>query len=371
MLRFCIATFLSLAVGMAGLLGFAYWHFQGNENSTFLRDRVLAAIGEAAGPGASIALEKAALGFDGSEPVFSLSGLTVQEQGAGLSVEIGRLELGLTAGSLVRLTPDPTRLSLKSLQIVLPSGQDKRDAVVLIQNALGSIAGMTQMIANVPNLALVEAPEIAIARRNPDGSQSQIGNVMSLRIRREGETIRLELDRAQPGRAEHPGTSPLGLNLTLSPVAGDNKKSLAVRSEGNAVAALASMFGYPLKVIDPNLRLNAELDAGVRDGQKSGPVMARIALGGGVLDLTPYGVPALTIDEVSLTLAGEPGSTNIDIPRFVFRSLETHIEASGSLNIEGEFKRLQLRSQNAIAKPLKPGSAPISFEDVALEASIA
>ncbi|MGL5446548.1 MAG: AsmA-like C-terminal region-containing protein, partial [Rhabdaerophilum sp.] len=46
-------------------------------------------------------------------------------------------------------------------------------------------------------------------------------------------------------------------------------------------------------------------------------------------------------------------------------------EASGSLNIEGEFKRLQLRSQNAIAKPLKPGSAPISFEDVALEASIA
>lgn len=373
LLRYSAITFLLMSAVMAGLLGFAYWHFQGNENSAFLRDRVLSAIGAAAGPGATIALDKAALGFDGSEPVFSLSGLSVQEQGAGLSVEIGRLELGLTPGSFVRLTPDPTRLTLKSLQIVLPAEQDKRDAVMLIQNALGSIAGMTQMIANVPNLTSVEVPEFAILRRKPDGSQSQIGDVMALRIRRERETIRMELDRAQPAGStprDSVRASPLGLNLTLTPVAGD-KKALSIRSEGNALAALLAMIGYPLKAIDPNLRLDAELDAGIRNGQKSGPVMARVTMGGGVLDLTPYDVPALTIDEVSLTLSGEPGSMTIGIPRFVFRSLETQIEASGSLNIEGETKRLQMRSVNAIAKPLKPGDAPVSFEDIALEASIA
>jgi hypothetical protein len=372
-LRYAAAAFLVLSISMAGLLGFAYWHFQGNENSAFLRDRVLSAIGSAAGPGATIALDKAALGFEGREPVFSLSGLSVQEQGAGVSVEIGRLELGLTPGSFVRLAPDPTRLTLRSLQIVLPAEQEKRDAVMLIQNALGSIAGMTEMIANVPNLASVDVPEFAISRRKPDGSQSQIGDVMALRIHRERETIRMELDRAQPagaGQRDPSRASPLGLNLTLTPVAGD-KKALSIRSEGNAVAALLAMIGYPLRVIDPNFRLDAELDAGIRGGQKSGPVMARITMGGGVLDLTPYDVPALAIDEVSLTLSGEPGSRTIDIPRLVFRSLETHVEASGSLNIEGEFKRLQLRSKNAIAKPLKPGSAPIPFEDIALEASIA
>lgn len=372
-LRFCIAAFLVLSVGMAGLLGAAYWHFQGNDNSAFLRDRVLAAIGEAAGPGASIALDKAALGFEGSEPVFSLSGLSVQEAGAGLSVEIGRIELGMTAGSFIRLTPDPTRLTLKSLQIVLPADQEKRDAVMLIQNALGSIAGMTQMIANVPNLVSIEAPEIAIARRNADGSQRQVGDVMSLHIRREGEKIRIELDRSVPGQAGQSRAgraSPLGLNLTLTP-AGEGKKAIAIRSEGNAVAALLAMFGYPLKVIDPNLRLDAELDAGVRNGQKSGPVTARITMGGGILDLTHFDVPALTLDEISIALSGEPGSTNIAIPRFVFRSLETDIVATGSLNIEGEIKRLQLRSEKAVGKPLKPGDAPITFEDIALEASIA
>lgn len=372
-LRYAAATFLLLSMAMAGLLGFAYWHFQGNENSAFLRDRVLSAIGAAAGPGATIALDRAALGFDGREPVFSLSGLSVQEPGAGISVEIARLELGLTPGSFMRLTPDPTRLTLKSLQIVLPAEQEKRDAVMLIQNALGSIAGMTQMIANVPNLTSVDIPEFVIYRRKPDGSQSQVGDVMALRIQRERETIRMELDRAQPassGQREPGRASPLGLNLTLTPVAGD-KKALSIRSEGNAVAALLAMIGYPLKAIDPNFRLDAELDAGIRGGQKSGPVMARVTMGGGVLDLTPYDVPALAIDEVSLTLSGEPGSMTIDIPRFVFRSLETSIEASGALNIEGEFKRLQLRSKNAVAKPLSPGQAPISFESIALEASIA
>lgn len=369
-LRFFVATFLLLSLGMAGLLGFAYWHFQGNENSAFLRDRVLAAIGEAAGPTATIALDRAQLGFDGSEPVFSLSGLAVRDPGAGLSVEIGHLDLGLTPGSFVRLTPDPTRLTLKNLQIVLPVHQEGRDAVILIQQALGSIAGLTRMIANVPNLISVEAPDIAITRRNPDGSQSQVGEVLALQIRREGEHIRLELDRSRPTDARAGRASPLGLNLVLIPDE-TGRKALAIRSEGNAVAALLALVGYPLAVIDPNLKFDAELDAGISEGQKAGPVMARISLGGGVLDLTPYGIPPLVLDEVSLSLSGEAGSTEIGIPRFVFRSLETQVVANGMLHIEGQIKRLQLRAQNVIAKPLKPGGAPISFEDVRLEASLA
>ncbi|MCA3601887.1 MAG: hypothetical protein IOC58_13280, partial [Methylobacterium sp.] len=161
----------------------------------------------------------------------------------------------------------------------------------------------------------------------------------------------------------------LVLSLVKEP-ANDGHKRLKLRSEVGALGALADLLDWPLGFVDPALRLEAELDAGIGGGQTRGAVRARFAMGGGTLDFTPFGVPALRLDEFSIELVGETGSLQLKVPAFRFRSRETDIQAAGTLDIEGEFKRLRLVAPGAVAQPSKAGGTPVTFEEVVLEARI-
>ncbi len=169
-----------------------------------------------------------------------------------------------------------------------------------------------------------------------------------------------------------PITQPKALQLSLvKEPTSDGHTRLKLRSEVGALGALADLLDWPLAIIDPAIRLEAELDAGVGQGETRGPVRARFFVGGGVLDFTPYGVPALQLDELSIDLLGQTGSKQMEIPSFRFRSRETDLRASGTLDIEGEYKRIRLVAPKVIAKPNKDGAAPIPIEEVALEGRIA
>ncbi len=163
--KLCALTFVVLSVLMVSGLVFAYLHFRNNDNSDFLRERVLTAITNVAGRDAKIGLDRAGMAFTGIEPVFSLAGLKVESPEAGYSVAIGRLDLGLSSGSMFRLALDPTRLSVSEVDLVLPGPGAEQDAVERASAALASIAGLADLIASVPNLQAVDVPRVAVSRR--------------------------------------------------------------------------------------------------------------------------------------------------------------------------------------------------------------
>ncbi|MCU0819016.1 MAG: AsmA-like C-terminal region-containing protein [Beijerinckiaceae bacterium] len=368
-LRFCLLTFATLSVLMAAALGFAYLHFRNNENSDFLRERVLAAITDIAGRDATIVLDRAGMAFTGVEPVFSLAGLKVESQQAGYSVAIGQLDLGLSSGSMFRLSLDPTRLSVSEVDLVLPPPGPEQDAVERVSAALASIAGLADLVASVPNLLAVDVPRVSVSRRGEGGVAVPFGVPFSLDIRREAGEIRLQIARARAG-APLTQAKALQLSLVKEPAV-DGQKTLKLRSEVGALGALADLLDWPMAIVDPAIRLEAELDAGVGQGETRGPVRARLFVGGGVLDFTPYGVPALQLDELSIDLLGQTGSKQVEIPSFRFRSRETDIRASGTLDIEGDYKRIRLVAPKVVAKPNRDGGAPIAIEEVAMEGRIA
>lgn len=369
-LRLCFGAFAVASLVMIGLLGGAYLHFSNGQNSDFLRQRVLSAVAEIAGPNAVIALDHAGLSFESAEPLFSVANLDIRDPVSGLGVKVGQIDLAMTPGSLLRLAPDPTRLAISALDIELPASDQSKDAVQLIQSALGGIAGLARMIASVPHLQSVDIAGFSLARLTVNGGREAIGETIAMAARREEDQIRVELRRAQP--AGEPASAARPLALTVS-VKRDNQgdKAFSLRSDVGALGGLADLLGYPLSVIDPALRLEADLDAGVSAAGKQGPVTAEFRLGGGKLDFTPYGVPALVLDEFVLALSGEAGSTRILLPRLYIRSQQSALEASGSLDIEGVFKQLRLESRNPVIKPLQEGEAPISFDQVTLDARIA
>lgn len=367
-LRACVLGFAVLSLLMGGGLVFAYLHFRNNENSGFLRERVLAAITSVAGRDARIVLDRAGMALTGIDPVFSLSGLTVESPEAGYSVVIGQLDLGLSSGSMFRLALDPTRLSVSQVELVLPPPDSGIDAVERVGSMLASLAGLADLIASVPNLQSVDMPRVALARRGEGGLVVPFGIPFSVEIRRGEGEIRLQITRARSGA---PLTQAKALVLTLVKSPGENGQNrLKLRSEVGALGALADLLDWPLGVVDPGIRLEIEVDAGVGQGETRGPVRARFFMGGGTLDFSPHGVPPLELDEFSFDLVGEAGSKQVQIPAFRFRSRETDIRAAGSLDIEGEFKRLRLVAPQVVAKPNRAGGAPIGIEEMALEARI-
>lgn len=373
-LRVCLMTFLGLSVLIGLGLTFAYLHFRNNDNSDFLRERVLAAITNLAGPDARIVLDRAGMALTGIDPVFSLSGLTVESPKTGYAVAIGQLDLGLNSGSMFRLALDPTHLSVSQIDLVLPPPGVEQDAVERLASGLESIAGLAELIASVPNLEAVDVPRFSIARRTESGETVPVGVAFSMEIRRMGGEIRLQVARARPvgavGVAARPAPKALVLSLVNEPTA-DGHKRLKLRSQVGALGAFAELLGWPLGSVDPALQLEAELDAGIGGGQTRGPVRARFVVGGGMLDFSAYGVPNLPIDEFSFELVGETGSRQMRIPAFRFHSRETDIRGSGTLDIEGDLKRLRLTAPQAVIKPNKAGGMPVSFEEIALEARIA
>ncbi|MCZ8271177.1 MAG: hypothetical protein O9306_11580 [Beijerinckiaceae bacterium] len=372
-LRVFVLGFAIMSLLMVGGLFLAYFHFRNNENSDFLRERVLAAITDIAGQDARIVLDRAGMALTGIDPVFSLSGLKVDSPKAGYSVAIGQLDLDLSTSSMFRLAMDPKRLSVSQVDLVLPPPGGGPDVVERLAMGLESLAGLAELIAGVPNLESVDVPRFSIARRTEAGAPLPFGVPFSMEIRRQGDEIRLQIARARPvgaaGVTARPAPKALVLSLVKEP-AHDGHRRLKLRSEVGALGALADLLDWPLGFVDPALRLEAELDAGVGGGQTRGAVRARFAMGGGTLDFTPYGVPALRLDEFSIEFVGEAGSPRMNIPALRFRSRETDIKAAGTLDIEGEFKRLRLAAQGAVVKPNKAGGKPVTFEEVGLEARI-
>jgi hypothetical protein len=372
-LRFCGLGFAILSVLMLSFLGFAYWHFQSSENSDFLRERTLSAILEIAGPKAEISLDRAALNFEGTRSTFSLRQLAVREPQAGLSVSVGKVDVGMNSGSLLRMAPDPTSLAISDIDLVFPALEQKPDSIGLAQAVLGSLAGIAKTIAGVPNLGSVDAERVSLSRRDERGEVIRIGEPFTMRARRDGSDIRVEIARLQPKTASAAPAPELQRPLVLTVSVkrdGQGDKALQLRSEVGALGALAALFGLPLSVVDPKIRLEAELDAGIDAEGRQGPVSIRLSVGGGLIDFEPYGVPALVVDEFSFELQGEPGSSTVRIPQFVFRSLETQIRAAGTLDIDGDHKRLRLEAKDPVIKPLSSSEKPVSFQTVALEARI-
>ncbi|MCA3630180.1 MAG: hypothetical protein IOC35_07660, partial [Methylobacterium sp.] len=279
----------------------------------------------------------------------------------------------LSTSSMFRLAMDPKRLSGSQVDLVLPPAGGGQDVVERLATGLESIASLAGLMAGVPNLESVDVPRFSIARRTEAGTPLPFGVPFSMEIRRQGDEIRLQIARARPvgaaGVAARPAPKALVLSLVKEPER-DGHRRLKLRSEVGALGALADLLDWPLGFVDPALRLEAELDAGVGGGQTRGTVRARFAMGGGTLDFTPYGVPALRLDEFSIEFVGETGSPRMKIPALHFRSRETDIKAAGTLDIEGEFKRLRLAAQGAVVKPNKAGGKPITFEEVGLEARI-
>jgi hypothetical protein len=373
LVRVCGFGFAALSVLMLGLLGLGYWHFQSSENSDFLRERTLAAILDIAGPKAEISLDRASLNFAGTQSIFSLRQLFVREPQAGLSISVGTVDVSMNSGSLLRMAPDPTALSIADIDLVFPALDQKLDSIGIAQALLGSLSSVAKTIAGVPNLERVDAERVKLARSDAQGQPIRIGEPFSLRARREGEQIRVEiarlLSKIVPQEPKAEPVRPLVLMVSVKRD-GQGDKALAMRSEVGAIGALAALLGLPLSVVDPGLRFEAELDAGINADGRQGPVAIRFSLGGGLLDFEQYGVPALAIDEFSFALQGDPGTSTVRIPEFVFRSLETVIRGSGTLDIDRDQKRLRLEAQAPVIKPLSPTEKPVVFQSLALEASI-
>ncbi|CAN1557254.1 Domain of unknown function DUF3971 [Rhabdaerophilaceae bacterium] len=368
-LRICMGLFLVASLVMIGLLGAAYLHFSNGQNSDFLRQRVLGAVSEIFGPQAIVSLERAGLNFEGAEPLFSISNLDIDDPATGLSIKLGQLDLGMTTVSLLKLSPDPTDLAISSIHIQLPADDKGRDTVAITQAALAGIADLARMATRVPNLVKVNIEALSLSRADATGGPLSFGHVMTLSARREDQQIRLDVTRRQ--RAGGAPVSARAIGLTLSAQQSEPAgQGFTMRSEPGALGALVDLLGFPLAVIDPGVRLEAELDAGVSASGQRGLVKAEFRLGGGQLDFSPYGIPAFVLNEVLVGLSGEAGSSLFALPRVRLRSQETVIDASGSLDIDGAFKTLRLSALNPVIESLLEGQAPLAFEAMSLEARV-
>lgn len=363
---------LVLAIALAGL-GLFVWSIQREKNSAFLREQFLRALQSGLGPGNELVLNQAGMQVSGAAPVFSISGLSIQNPESGAEAELAKADFAITRGSLFRLSPEAKSIRFEGLRLVLPSSSAK-------DSALGVSEALTFLRAALPAmhfifsgqdpafsaLSTIEGRDIALYRREAEGGVTLIQDALSASVTRESD------DRiaARIRRGGMAAGLDIVARVTSEP---DGGRSVVIESRDVPIRNLADLIGLPLpQALDPATRLAIRITSRVSRAKLLEQAGLSVSLSGGRIappdpDMTPF-----QLDEARLDLQIDPATRDILIDQLLVRFNEVWVEAGGRITGDPETggARVVLDARRVELDRLSPMEPVLALDRARLEGTI-
>lgn len=371
-LKWCAFGFGGLVVLTVALLGTFFWVLQKDQNSAFLREKLLSALNQGLGAGHDVALAEAGLRFAGLTSTFSVGGLAVTNAGTGAEASLEQAQVEVSTMSLWRRTPVAHSVRVKGVKLVLPEPAQAanplaaHEALAIFRAVLaGAHFAGSGTDPTFRTLDSITGSDIAIYQRQPGGSIIPVQRGLKVDIERAGQGLVARLSK---------DGSPAALTLKAEnrPLS-DGGTMMVLESDELDFRAAEALVATGLPGLDPKLKMRMTLHSRVAADGTLVEKGARVNLYGGVItppdrDMTPF-----LLDEASLEMRMRPDSPEVFLDRIRIRFNETHLVFVGSIAPEaapGTGLRLKLRSERADIDRLSPGEAPIALDSAELDAVI-
>lgn len=353
-----LACLLIAILGGAAFL----WTLHRSENSAFLREQLLGALGTGLGSAHRIELGKAQLQLSGVLPVFSIGALDITQTETGGRATLDRAEFHLRPQSLWQLSPQAKTVEFEGLRVVLPASvSDPAAAMAEAKAAVHSTLGVMHAMFAIANrdtaLRGITGRRIDIFRRDAVGREVLVQDRLAVELKREADRITVALHR--DGAPEKAVFSASGL------ADGDAARPITLSIEPLQLGALARLLGIEHKGFSPELQISL---SGLIEGKAT---RASLSVKGGRVNLPEAGIADLALDDLQLDLSVLQPGAGIEVTRLGFRSGEAKIEATGLIkaNASGALD-VKLKASEAQPGRLTPADSLLMLSRFELDGEV-
>lgn len=361
------------ALAATGLmLGLLLLSIAGDENSNFLRARLIEQLETGLGARNSVQLGRANVRLSGFEPVFTVEGLTIANQEAGGEARLERADLAMST-AIWRLSPEPRRIAFEGLAITLPAGETTGQVPAPAEIAAAIRAFLVALAAPesgsqglFSKLDAVSGRAISIARQQPDGGRIVLQEGLELDGRREAEGF-----VARIGRTGKSGAVEFVVSSQPSASGG---QSIAFETRPLRKEDLTQLFGVEVPGLDPAVRLSLLGGTDVPAAGGRGAVEMRVRLAQGRYVAPDPDIPPLVIDRFEIALAEDPAEPGLKINRLALSIGEMDVALSGLLLPDPQAPggyRIALSADGPAFDRPSPAEPVVRLEKVSIEGRIA
>lgn len=358
----CAIGALVLVLLGLGLGGGFLWTLQRDQNSAFLRGRLVETLTSALGADKDIAMASATMRLAGFAPRFSVEGLTIADPHSGAQARIGRLDFALSS-SIWRLNAEPTRIDIDEVTLLLPAKSDGAPVLKAPDLALGAQQALVALAARLRNpddsapLRAVNGRNIAIQQAGPSGSRVTLLEGLTFEARHDGPRFLLTLGRE--GRKEHIG-------LALWPPA-EPEGPIRLALEPLHFSAVSGVLGVDLVELGPQSEIDLRIAA---DPAAGGRTRLDFALRNAAIRPQDPQITPFVVDSAALALEMDPASQEIAIRALALKVGEFDLTASGRIWAEDGY-RLEVSAEKPALDRLSPEEAIVVPDKISVSGRIA
>ena len=364
-LRRCGIALFGLVVLAIAALATLFWYVSREQNSAFLREHLIKQLAAGLGPANRLALDEARIRFSGTEPTFSIGGLSIRNPDSGAEATLDRAEFALSPFSLWSFAPEARAIRFDGLRLVLPNAaaaESPLEAQEMLTLLRATLAGVNFVVAGddpaFRDLVRIEGRSISIVRKKPDGTPALLHEGLTTDVRRDGEKAIIAQIRK--------GGAAQGITISARKQETSDGGSAVTAGTGDLTAGeLMRLSGSSFSGIDPNMQVMVTFTSRLSSkGTLLETGVSVAARNGHVVPPDPD-MPSFDLDEAALDLRMRPDAPDVLIDRLQVRFAETNFLLNGTLSpipgANGDV-RLKLKADRADLDRLSASESPVALD---------